>query len=103
MVLLRRPCLNAELAKMQGESTKLAACSENCLFIFITVLMSKLRTPNSLQSAAYLLPDGCLDVGEDVGREVRGEAGVGALQRPDQGADPAYNIAVSVCTWNSEP
>ena len=63
----------------------------------------KIEDPNSLQSAPYLLPDGCLDVGEDVGREVRGEAGVGALQRPDQGADPGYNIAVSVCTWNSEP
>ena len=55
----------------------------------------KIEDPNSLQSAPYLLPDRCLDVGEDVGREVRGEAGVGALQRPDQGADPGYNIAVS--------
>ena len=60
--------------------------------------MSKLRTPSSLQSAAYLLPDGCLDVAEDVGREVRGEARVGALQGPDQGADPAYNIVVSIRT-----
>ena len=64
--------------------------------------MSKLRTPNSLQSAPYLLPDRCLDVTEDVRSEVRGEAGVGALQRTDQGADPGYNIAVNICTWNSE-
>ena len=60
--------------------------------------MQKLRTPSSLQSALYLLPDGCLDVAEDVGREVRGEARVGALQGPDQGADPGYNIVVSIRT-----
>ena len=73
---------------MQRESAKLGTCSEYYLFIFVTVSMSKFRTPNSLQSAAYLLPDGCLDVAEDVRREVRGEARVGALQGPDQGADP---------------
>ena len=74
---------------MQEESTELGAWHKFCLFIFLTVRIDvKIEEP-SLQSALYLLPDGCLDVGEDVGREVRGEAGVGALQRPDQGADPA--------------